>query len=364
MKHVISNEVLPTLQWLINKQGTSIAETRGYWYFSPANFGGYCDKFRDMIKIKQWNFLKSVLESTKIERKRRFIDSDDNLVLLPSLNGVLLVNCSQKYVAKIINRKYESNYLNNELVASKSLPDNTPEMINHGTKGKYFYIVSKFVARDRKVRWNTWGDVLSKITPLIKQTYLSNRILKFSSETYLRRIQNELENLHSSKRYLNREFSESGKLLKKCLTKYSVKGHKIYKVFSHGDLVPNNVIVKGGKYYICDWASGGIQNYFYDLFVQDFYFTSKPVWKNFDRVDFYKKNQDSIFFGWSKDYINIFNKHLGIKIGNDEVRFSIILSLAEKSIKSYLRYQDKKDHTLGEGVFNNISKICRAILNQ
>jgi len=297
------------------------------------------------------------------ERKDNLIKSEKRIIIKKSLNGVVIFNLTDKCVIKVINRFLEPEFLKNALRAKKLLPNNVPDIKKSGEKGSYFYLISQFYKKDRIVKWEKWNETLEELTPIFSNLYSKSKLYTITPIVYIEKIVNKLDSIVKGKDYLVDKFNQTSDLLKKCLSKYYVKDVNLYKKFSHGDLVPNNIIETKNEFYICDWANGGIQNIFYDLMMQNFYNPEAVVWKNFKNIDFTASKDKDIFFGWAVNYIKIFEKVLASRISNAVLRFSMIVSLAELAVKNFLRYQSLQEYHDGEKMLDNVYRICKNILD-
>lgn len=162
--------------------------------------------------------------------------------------------------------------------------------------------------------------------------------------------------------YLTKEYGEIIKLINIASKKYNLHNLPQYIVFSHGDLVPNNIIQKSGQFYILDWDNGGWHNYLYDLFMQDFYFMDRQVWTEFIHNDYLSEKNRNMFNGWIVAYLRLFQKGLNTKFRNEQIQVSLIICLAEIAHKNFLRHQSRENRHEGKVLLDIVIGHCRAIL--
>jgi hypothetical protein len=126
-------------------------------------------------------------------------------------------------------------------------------------------------------------------------------------------------------------------------------------------LVPNNFLLSKNKIYICDWVNGGEHSMVYDLMVQNVYFADSPTWKNFEKIDFLQSNK-KYFFGWTKSYLVLFQKHHAVFHTNESFKLSLLVALFEMSLKNYVRHQNKGACDDGKEMLLILERIFTNIL--
>ena len=310
----LTDGLLHVINLLLLKTDNKI---RKIFYNKELNIFFTCStiKLRDIMNCSIFKTFKIFLLKKEIKEK---IFYDKEIIILKSLNGIILFNLTDELVIKIINKIFEPNFLKNELQAKKTLPENVPAVINHGLMDNYYYITWKLYAKSEKINWKDWSKTLKILNPIIAKLYKNNKLIILNSDEYITQIINNLDSISKDKKYLINEFNEIKKLLESCIARYYIKNINLYKIFSHGDLVPNNIIKTQDNLYLCDWTNGGIHNIFYDLMIQNFYKPNSMVWKNFNTINFTQCNDNDIFFGWTNNYIKMFENNFG-EIGRAHV---------------------------------------------
>lgn len=297
------------------------------------------------------------------KRTEVFVGTVDKILFFKTLNGYSFFNLSKGLVLKLTEFKYEPNFLFNFQTAYQSLPNNVSKIKKSGTRGKYCYVVSELISNTKKISWKKWCKVLPQITHLIKKLFFSTSPETISANIYAKEILEKMYKDKIGKKNLNKEYTEIIGLIEQCIKKYSVNDCLLYRTFTHGDLVPNNVLVSASEYYIVDWDNAGYQNILYDLFIQDFYYVDKPVWREFDKANFISNPSELFFFGWVDEYIKMVNNGLGVTLTNEQIKVSLIICLSEIARKSYLRYQSFENSDNGKKMLDIVISHCRSILN-
>ncbi len=356
--------IYPILQRVIDKQSSKKADRCQKSWFHYAEHTKHeviYDNIESLSKLLDWPWHKKLINKISNKKKKRELKCSDELIVLKSLNGALLLNLTQKYTAKVINKIYEPNFLDTEITARQLLPNNVPKIISAGEDGNYYYIVSELVVGDKIYNWDNWKTALNKMTPLLKKAYLSNNLQTIDSKKYVADLKNSFNHMVNNKHYLLKEIEEIKYWLSLCLNQYMENNLMMYKTFQHGDLVPNNLLVHSDQMYIIDWANGGIQNYLYDLMIQNYYSPQRQTWKNFNKIDFINNSDHEVFYGWTKKYIGICRKLCRKKIINKQIKISRIIDLAEIAEKNFLRHQTLEEYKNGEKMLNNVIVIYKNI---
>jgi len=279
------------------------------------------------------------------------------LLYIASLNGVVVIDYPNQLVYKILLTKFEPNFIDNEVSANSICSKHTPKVVNYFFSGDCSVVVQRMIQGRRRKTWKRWGSVLERVFPLLMTQ--KNSPIRLSSVEYVTEIKESLSRLDHSP-FSSKSHGTTKANLIFLLQKYSGSFSQ-YQLFSHGDLTPNNVMEESGRHMLIDFANGGQLSFSYDLMLQDFYFTKKSTWKNFDKIKF-KKNQDSnIFFGKSSYFFSHFEKEYNVNLTESLIKLSLIISLSEIYIKNYLRHQSDKEWKDGEAMLKNVDDICRSI---
>lgn len=282
-------------------------------------------------------------------------------ILLKSLNGVTVIDCADQKVIKIINQRLEPLFLENEVRAHALLPTNTPRIVESGSCEGYSYVVTQLESKKKVVYWSEWACLLPHVFAVIAGA--QKTLQPVEAHAYVARIKEQLKEVGLTLTFLRSEFNQCADLLNRCLQTYTGSG-RAYQVFSHGDLVPNNVIVTSKNILLCDWANGGVLNSTYDLMMQDFYSPHRLTWKNFAKIDFSLDERAELFFGSGPRFFNMQQSTAKIEpFTNQEIRQGLVLALCELTIKNALRYQSEGEWQDGRGMLENVQIICQHILN-
>ncbi len=236
----------------------------------------------------------------------------------------------------------------------------TPGIIKSFKFNNYNVVVHQLLKSDKRISWKEWP----RIFPIILKKIMirSSPVVEVCLDQYCEQIY-----LESEKAFLYAKFMteycdffrlEILGLLKHYMSK-DIK--KLYKVFAHGDLTPNNIIVFQNNYKLIDFANGGDLNLLYDLMVQNVYFARNETWTNFDRINFKNNFSRKIFFGSSGIFIKNIEDIYGVSLTESEIKLSLIFSLAEIFIKNFQRYQSEGEYLDGNAMLNNIKCICEGI---
>lgn len=283
--------------------------------------------------------------------------------LIPSLNGVLVLNEAQGYTAKILQKKLEPDFLSNSRRAHQLIPEHTQKILGMAEMSDYACLMSEFLEESRMHKFDNWSVMLEKITPVIAKLYRRGGVAKtLKAKDYIKSTLAVVSANLTSQRFLQKEFKKTALLFKKCLGKYPPGGSNLYKLFCHGDLTPNNVVHDGkGNIIILDWANGGLHSAFYDLMVQDVYAPNARVWRDFGEIDFVTNRDHDIFHGWSASFCQIIKRITKKTVTNEMMRASLLIALAEMGRKNFLRHQTVQERNEGSKVLTMINTILQNI---
>lgn len=359
--------ISPEIQNLINEHISLIEEKttelkRQKMFHSPLSPAYFNSSVLELRTILNFNLRKAIRIWLSKKKSNLKIFSNGPIIISPSLNSVLVFNLIKQKVLKIVNKELEPNFLNNELIANRLVPQYTPKIISSGQRQYYYYIITQYYDKKKSITWKQWPAMLQKLLPFFTQLYKNHKITIHSSDDYVNNIKQQLNNCAKNKKYLLNKFGEVNKLLQKCLNRYQVSGAQIYTTFTHGDLLPNNIIITSDSFYICDWTNGGEHNIMYDLMIQNVYAPQSKSWQQFDSINFINCDDKEIFFGWTRNFLENTQQSYQIILNNDIIRLSLILSLAEIAIKNFLRHQSKEECQEGISMLLNVEKICHNIL--
>lgn len=322
----------------------------------PIYFSCNLLKLKKIFNISQKDIIKYLFLRKK-ESSLFLINKE--FIVRKSLNGAIVINFTDKEVVKFARKSLEPNFIQNEITANKLLPKNTPMILSYGERGNYCFVVTSYYKRSRNIEWGEWDNTLAEISQILDDFYRNNVLVSIKSSEYVQEILNNLDNVATNKKYLVVEFEEIILLLKKCFEEFQWENFILYKIFSHGDLVPNNIIRTIDNTYICDWTNGGLHNIFYDPMMQYFYFTNHELWKRFNTIDF---NDDLIHCKRLITFLNLYRRNYNLSFTNKQIKLSFLISLAEVGLKNFLRHQSEEEFLEGENLLKLVREICINIL--
>lgn len=341
--------------------GTKIVSTSLIEDFSPLIYIPKLRLFcRKDFKQEAFNILgvKSCFRfSFKAQHTPYFLKS--NYLFLNSVNGIIIIDLHRLVIYKCLDSKLESNFIENETIASSYYPNITPCLVDAFKFDNYNITLHKFISNANKVTGKNWAFVFDKI---IKIYFSKNNFPKsYNSCIYLEEINSSLKSL-SNNIFFKIDHNRIYNLFRQLFKKFN-SSLQIYKCFVHGDLVPNNVLNVEHNYFLIDFANGGFHPITYDLMMQDFYNPKSFVWKNFFNINFIGNRDIDVFSGLSHSFLSIFSNNYQIRLDENSVKLMIIISFAEKYIKSNLRYQSNDYKNDGLKILKIIEVSLKNILN-
>lgn len=330
--------------------------------FSPAGlfFSGSCFRARALVFSKLSWIEKLLFVCVSVRRAMLVRGRAGNLVGLRSCNGIVVIDMDKARVFKLCAPyEAEPHFITNELAACKSLPDHVPSVLRHGQEGALSFLVSEYIPSDRRFRFRQWPRYLKRLLPLMIQHYKNSGLMSESWATYRGDLALELEECRGLPLFSS-EMTRICQLADEIEKKFC-EIETVHKVFAHGDLVPNNILVSKGKLYIFDWANGGWQNAFYDLMMQKIYFAESNLWKRFFALD--DNGLDSEFFGWSREFCAALKMEFGLKFDTQFVRQNIFYSILELAIKNCRRYQwNEMEYRNGADMLQTVLRVLGHVL--
>lgn len=304
-----------------------------------------------LFRVKFFDRFFFNIENTTLYGKSGYI-------FIKSLNGFLILDLINLKVYKVLEQTLEPEFVKHEIRAS-GLNKINPKILDHFVVDNYNVLIQKLLVNEKKISWKSWKNHLNKV--FNKIIVAQNKITKVTSDNYILEIVEKLNNIGIEELYLL-EYQEKIKSdLLYLIDKYNNTQSNLFKIFMHGDLTPNNVIINNNEYILIDFANGGLLNFTYDLMLQNFYFTESLTWKNFDKINFKNNRDKRIFFGLTQQYIEKIEDVYDLDINENTIKLSIIISLAEIFIKNYYRYQSLEEWEDGIGMLLNVEKICKNI---
>ena len=306
------------------------------------------------LKIRFLNRVFQTIKETGLYSKSGFI-------YIQSLNGCVVIDFNNKKVYKILNQTFEPDFINNELNASSILSNVAPKIFESFIIGNFAVVVQELIYKKTLLSWTNWCEHLMAIFPLIISN--SNNIERVEVNVYLEYLYLKLSLIEKKDEYFKSYSDSINRSLRVLLTHYSKDIEYQYRLFSHGDLTPNNVYITDDGYRIIDFANGGNLSYSYDLMLQNFYFVKKDTWRLFDKISFKENENTGVFFGMSNYYFSLLEEIYGISLSEKNIKLSLIISLAEIYIKNNQRYQSDEEHKDGFEIMKNIDFICHSIRN-
>jgi thiamine kinase-like enzyme len=307
-----------------------------------------------LLKIGLFSRIFHTLKTTGLYSKNGFF-------FIKSLNGCVVIDVNNEKVYKILNRTLEPDFIDNEQRANSILPSVAPKIFESFVIDNFSVVVQELIYKKEVLSWVKWDERLMCIFPLMISK--SNHIQRVQVKAYLDYINAKLSIIDKEDEYFKSYSKSINRSLQILFNRYSKDVECQYKIFSHGDLTPNNVMVTNNSYRIIDFANGGNLSYSYDLMLQNFYFIDKKTWLSFDKILFKKNEQKGVFFGLSKYYFSLLEEVYGIMLTENSIKLSLVISLAEIYIKNNQRYQSDEEYKNGIEIMENISHICHSIRN-
>jgi len=324
-------------------------------YFSKKNKLFFLKNERNLLEEYLQIEICNEIEKTNFYTRKLFS-------YISTLNGIIILDIKNSEIIKILDKKYEPNFLNNELSASNLYYKNYPEIINHSLIEEYQNIKYKFIKTDKILSWTNWEKKLKILFDILFSK--KRELIKEENKIYLLKMQKNLMNYNNHLYFFRKEFNRISPKLNLLLNTYSENTNKYtYKLFSHGDITPNNIIQNNNTFYIFDWANGGIHTFIYDLMLQNLYFKDFVIWKEFSSINFLENEDKEIFFGITKFYIQKVESLYNIKFSENDIKQSIVYSLVEVFLKNLYRYQRKKYCNEGKLMLEHIEFIIDNILD-
>lgn len=354
MKHYIEiiNEAL-------NKEVILPCSSEGFSELLVNSFG-FLHTAADKKSVNK--FLKVGLLSRVFQTlKATGLYSREGYFYIQSLNGCVVIDLNNEKVYKILSRILEPCFIDNEQKANSVTQNVAPKIYESFVIGDFAVVAQELIYKKVVLSWAKWDVHLMRIFPLMIST--SNHIERVQVKVYLDYINSKLSIIDNEDKYFESFSGPINKSLEVLLDRYSEGVECQYKLFSHGDLTPNNVMGTNDGYRFIDFANGGNLSYGYDLMLQNFYFVNKKTWLFFNEISFKKNEDKDVFFGVSRYYFSLLEDVYGIVLTEDSIKLSLIISLAEIYIKNNQRYQSDEEHKDGFEIMKNINHICNSIRN-
>lgn len=263
---------------------------------------------------------------------------DKSVVIKYSLNGILVLDYLNSISIKIIDGVHESEFLTNENI-SKEL---YPSLCLKGTENKiyknYFIYKSRLLKSSWKYNLSKWNFIEELIYSklLNKNCGKSNYNIILIGD-YLRFISDEVDGcINDDYAYFKEniisikyQFHDALQILysNKILNQPSIRK------FSHGDVMPSNVIIEEGEPLLIDWANGGYLNFLYDYSIK--YIYNPELYASTNILELIS-GKNKIIEYFSKFYFDITK----IKLSEENFRIHILISVMEFAIKNFKRHQN------------------------
>jgi hypothetical protein len=319
------------------------------YFISKKNFYIPRDLISKYKKIIHNNFLDNFIIKKKLN-----LYSKKNFFFRISLNGFLIFDINKNKVIKSLSKKYEKNFLQNEKKGSIILKENYPKVFSSRSFNNYWVLEQKLENYD-VINNSEYNRILIKVFKrLLSNRNKINKIYYKNVSSFLRKT---IFQKKDKKKFFKKEFIAICKLFEEILSKYYYDKFANYNFFCHGDLMKNNILKKNTKFYVIDFANGGIHSFAYDLSIMSLYNHNSPTWVNFDMINFLGNFDRKVFNGMSKFFFNRFSKKFKIRLNEKQAKLSIIISLAEVFIKNYNRHQSRRFFKEGKFFLENIYKI-------
>jgi hypothetical protein len=281
-------------------------------------------------------------------------------LILESCNGVVVIDFRSQRTYKFVKPiEAEPQFIENERLAFASLPENVPTIYSFGVEGNIGFLVSQYISSNLRPRFRDWPKHLKEVTPLLFLHYKKTGIQK-SDLSYIDELKKGFD-ICRTKQHFREEMNQIENFIFSNVSKTS---KEFFKLFAHGDLVPNNILRQGENYYIFDWANGGWLNCFYDLMIQEFYFPDSIFWRNFwtNTREHFDRSEKNICFGIFRYYLRELESFTHHKFTASEIQDGFLISIAEIAIKNCLRYQfNSHEYKNGKGMLQNILKIFKSM---
>jgi hypothetical protein len=328
------------------------------------------------FKVLCKHFLLSILSSTP---KWRWMHSGlykakgrklyKGIAVKNSLNGFTILNYQNHSVIKSLNLQFEPQFMLNEIRAKEMYTEFVPKIILQTNYKNNGIIVSELIKTSQKKNTINWNMEFPKIaTTILKQDKIIDNIFVMPLARQRFDLLIELENLKpSNNRDYNDLFLKNRDILNIILNQNiftkELETTLSLKRFSHGDLMPSNVIHKHDIFYIIDWANGGIHNYYFDLVIQEIYKPNSYAWSSLADLNFSVAQEKQIF----SNGLSVFNEfqelNLGEKVNEHTVIISMILSIGEFLIKNFSRHDNEIAQNEGMKILKMVETILLNVLS-
>lgn len=305
-------------------------------------------------------FRYSLFEKIRLKFSKGNLYIKDGYFFIKSINGFVIVDFSKERICKVLNKEIEPDFPGNEEKAIILFNNISPKILQSYTVDNYNVVIQELIYSEKKFNWNLWGKIMPQIFPLILVP--NNKLINYSSKEYLSELVGRLKAVRKLNEYHLGFHDVISKDLIYLLDKYmTCKVEFSYKIFSHGDLTPNNIMVRNNDFVLIDFANAGLLSFTYDLMLLNFYFTKNTTWKKFDKILFKNNTDADVIYGSSKKFFSVFEDVYDVHVSEEEIKFSFILSLTEIFIKSYLRYRSEDEWENGIGMLECVRDICCSI---
>ena len=283
-------------------------------------------------------------------------------IFIQTLNGIIIINLDTEKVLKVISPiDSEPNFILNEKIANKFIPDYVPKMTKSIVGKSLCCIENELISDYEIMRLNRWIFISHLPFQNLFKLYRNYGFEEVPLIDYLNDFKNEIIEIEKQTPFKG-ELKQIQKFLihlENFILNNGISNKNIYyKTMTHGDMMPSNVFRKDQKYIIFDWANGGVNNFFYDLMIQEFYWPDSYVWKNFHKLDFKDFSKKKNFKNLGNHFINFIEKKTSHKLDIEFIKISIIFSLFEMAIKNAKRHSyNSYFYNEGEEILKIVNKI-------
>lgn len=325
---------------------------------------GFRDNNIKMFGLRLHRLSKVELESSFIPLKLKSGFST-SLFIRASLNGLIVIDTHNNLVAKALKWEFEPNFLRNQINASTICPNIVEGTIRTQRFDDFDILFSSYFP----VSWNYPSSAWSDVFPRLILEVLKNQVVVDVKNQEEIISEPRMKGQYSTSEKVFHEYDIQYCDLQKNIDRliqsrdfFGIQPNLARVVFSHGDLMPSNLLERRNQSPILiDWVNGGFHNLFYDLTIQEVYNPSSEAWVNFFQLELCDIISKRLYSNGLTAYKKIYQEKCRQSMTINDLNHGVLSSLKEFASKNYLRHRNSENLDEGVKVIRGISEIVERV---
>jgi len=323
-------------------------------------FGPWSGDLRTIIQVLGTSFVLPQVLSGAWSFKLNAPGIPRGVIVKGSVNGQTLVWPAANIVVRVMDAALEPEFLSNVLTARRLYPHLTPlQLGSASTDSGLIVATERFYKPNRRLRWRAFNRQLDTLMPQLLNDDAIDWKSSADSKSALSAVTQSLESTQLSQfDKLNEEFETIRHALLDLITALrNDKGAQLQlRRFSHGDLMPSNIILVPHGSVIVDWTNGGFHNFAFDLMVTEVYSPASVSWSLLGHGEVLSAT-GTAFRGQVRHFQHWYQDCVGEPLKEETLRCAMLISLAEFTLKKFKRYQSPMWYEEGSNVLEMVSKV-------